>query len=53
LYDRAGAYLPRFIVYLALVAFGAVMLSFFLQSDQRSIATEREMTANAGVPLEG
>src|SRR5690242_6034388 len=53
LYDRAGAYLPRFSVYLALVAFGAVMLSFFLQSDQRSIATEREMTANAGVPLEG
>ena len=53
LYDRAGAYLPRFIVYLALVAFGAVMLSFFLQSDQKSITTEREMTANAGVPLEG
>ena len=53
LYDRGGAYLPRFIVYLALVAFGAVMLSFFLQSDQKSITTEREMTANAGVPLEG
>jgi len=53
LYDRAGAYLPRFIVYLALVAFGAVMLSFFLQSDQKSITTEREMTANTGVPLEG
>ena len=53
LYDRAGAYLPRFIVYLAAVAFGAVILSFFLQSDQESITTEREMTANAGVPLEG
>jgi predicted MFS family arabinose efflux permease len=32
LYDRAGAYLPRFIVYLAGVALGAVILSFFLQS---------------------
>ena len=53
LYDRAGAYLPRFIVYLAAVALGAVILSFFLQSDQESITTEREMTANAGVPLEG
>ncbi len=52
LYDRAGAYLPRFIVYLAAVAFGAVVLSFFLGSDQESIASEREMTANAGVPLE-
>src|SRR5246127_3519256 len=31
LYDRAGAYLPRFIVYLASVAFGAVILTFFLQ----------------------
>ena len=52
LYDRAGAYLPRFIVYLASVAFGAVVLSFFLRSDQESIAPERKMTANAGVPLE-
>ena len=31
----------------------AVILSFFLQSDQESITSEREMTANAGVPLEG
>jgi predicted MFS family arabinose efflux permease len=53
LYDRAGAYLPRFIVYLAAVAFGAVILSFFLQSDQDSIRPEREITANAGVQLEG
>ncbi len=49
LYDRAGAYLPRFIVYLAVVAFGAVILSFFLQSGQQGIASEQEMTANAGV----
>lgn len=53
LYDRAGAYLPRFIVYLAAVAFGAVVLSFFLPSDRARITSEREITANAGVPLEG
>jgi hypothetical protein len=53
LYDRAGAYLPRFIVYLAAVAFGAVILSFFLQSDQKSIPSKQETTANAGVLLEG
>jgi predicted MFS family arabinose efflux permease len=52
LYDRAGAYLPRFIVYLAAVAFGAVILSLFLHSNQKSIRSEREMIANAGVPLE-
>jgi predicted MFS family arabinose efflux permease len=53
LYDRAGAYLPRFIVYLAGVAFGAVILSFFLRSDQESITSAQEMIANAGVGLEG
>ena len=53
LYDRAGAYLPRFIVYLAAVAFGGVILSFFLQSGQKSITSEREMTAKASIPLEG
>lgn len=47
LYDRADAYLPRFIVYLAAVAFGAVILSFFLQSGQKSITSERETTASA------
>lgn len=52
LYDRAGTYLPRFIVYLASVAFGAVILSVFLRSDQESITSERKMIANAGVPLE-
>jgi predicted MFS family arabinose efflux permease len=52
LYDRAGAYQPRFIVYLAAVAFGAVILSFFLQFGGESIRSEREMTANAGVQLE-
>ena len=52
LYDRAGTYLSRFIIYLASVAFGAVILSFFLRSDQESITSERKMIANAGVPLE-
>ena len=33
LYDRAGSYLPRFIAYLAAVAFGAVILSFFLKQN--------------------
>ncbi len=33
LYGRAGAYLPRFIVYLACVGFAAAILSLFLRSD--------------------
>jgi len=48
LYDRAGAYLPRFIVYLAAVAFGAVILSFFLKFDPKSVKSEQEITSNAG-----
>jgi predicted MFS family arabinose efflux permease len=43
LYDRAGAYLPRFIVYLAGVAFGAVIISFFLQSRHESVTPEQDM----------
>jgi len=35
LYDRAGGYQPRFIVYLAAVAFGAVILSLFLRTDAK------------------
>jgi predicted MFS family arabinose efflux permease len=52
LYDRAGAYLPRFIVYLAAVAFGAVILSLFLRSDQENTAAQQESVASAGVPLD-
>ncbi len=52
LYDLAGAYLPRFIVYLAAVALGAVILSFFLRPEQVSITTERGIAASAGVRLE-
>jgi predicted MFS family arabinose efflux permease len=53
LYDRAGAYLPRFIVYLAGVALGAVILSFFLQHSKEGIRSELDMAANADVSLEG
>ncbi len=53
LYDRAGAYLPRFIVYLAAVAFGAVILSFFLQSARESMKSAPEMTVSADMQLEG
>ena len=52
LYDRAGAYLPRFIVYLAAVAFGAVVLSFFLQY-KRSIVSGQELITKAAVRFEG
>lgn len=48
LYDRAGAYLPRFIVYLAGVAFAAAILSLFLKSGQESVAPEQEMSSNEG-----
>jgi predicted MFS family arabinose efflux permease len=43
MYDRAGAYLPRFIVYLATVAFAAVILSFFLRSDGENPSYEQDM----------
>jgi len=52
LYDRAGAYLPRFIVYLAVIAFGAVILSLFLRSEQKSIGIQDELIATADAPLE-
>jgi len=53
MYDRAGAYMPRFIVYLAAVAFGAVILSFFLPSDRESVKSERAMNADTEGQLEG
>lgn len=52
LYDLAGAYLPRFIVYLAVIAFGAVILSLFLRSEQKSIGLQNELTATSDAPLE-
>ncbi len=53
MYDRAGAYIPRFIVYLAAVAFGAVILSFFLPPDRESVKSEPAMNAGTGGQLEG
>jgi MFS family permease len=53
MYDRAGSYLPRFIVYLAAVAFGAVILSLFLRYREESVPSEQEVTANLDVALEG
>lgn len=52
LYDRAGAYLPRFIVYLAAVAFGAVVLSFLLPSRQSSLVAAQPSIANDGFSIE-
>jgi len=43
LYDRAGAYLPRFVVYLAAVAFAAVILSFFLRSNRTDASLQQEV----------
>ncbi len=40
LYDRAGSYQSRFIVYLAAVAFAAVVLSLFLRPDVQKSAHE-------------
>ena len=54
LYDRAGAYLPRFIVYLASVAFGAVILSLLLRSDDEKTTPERDRTEpDTAVSFEG
>ncbi len=52
LYDGVGAYLSRFIVYLAAVAFGAVVLSFFLRSEDNGITSARGVTASGDVPFE-
>ena len=52
LYDHAGTYLPRFIVYLAAVAFGAVILSLLLQSERAAIAPPSELLAELEVPLD-
>lgn len=53
LYDKAGAYLPRFIVYLAGAALLAVVLSLFLPSGRES-AEQRELAESAApISLEG
>jgi MFS family permease len=52
LYDRSGAYQPRFIVYLAAVAFAAVMVSLFLRSEAEKATREPNLAASADASLE-
>jgi predicted MFS family arabinose efflux permease len=52
-YDRAGFYEPRFIVYLACVAFGAVALSLFLRRGRTPISQDTGRLSPAiAMPLE-
>ncbi len=54
LYDHAGAYQPRFIAYLAGVAFAAAILSLFLRSDENQTCCERDIAVSStAVGLEG
>jgi predicted MFS family arabinose efflux permease len=46
-YDRAGFYEPRFIVYLACVAFAAVVISLFLRRGRTPISQDAGRTAPA------
>jgi predicted MFS family arabinose efflux permease len=46
-YDRAGGYQPRFIVYLAAVAFAAVILSLFLPSRLETDDLEPDIAATS------
>jgi predicted MFS family arabinose efflux permease len=47
LYDRVGSYQPRLIVGLAIVAFGAALVSLFLRSDKKKIADLEELDQDA------
>jgi predicted MFS family arabinose efflux permease len=47
LYDRAGGYQPRFIVYLACVAFAAVLLSLFLPPHFKMVELDADTAAMA------
>jgi predicted MFS family arabinose efflux permease len=52
-YDRAGSYQPRFIVYLACVAFAAVAMSLFLRrSREQNSYDPGIMTPAVTIPLE-
>jgi predicted MFS family arabinose efflux permease len=54
LYDRAGRYLPQFIVYLAGVSFAAVLLSLFLRTDGKQSEEESDVALSTSVAsLEG
>ena len=50
LYDHAGAYQPRFIVYLAGVSFSAAILSLFLRSRGYRTIRERDTVASSPLP---
>jgi len=49
-YDRAGSYQPRFIVYLACVAFAAVVISLFLRRNREQASYDKGVMTPA-VPL--
>lgn len=51
-YDRAGTYQPRLIVYLACVAFGAVIFSLLLRNHRRSELITSENGVTQTVPIE-
>jgi predicted MFS family arabinose efflux permease len=51
-YDRAGFYQPRFIVYLALVAFAAVAISLLLRRQKQTFEDAGKMTPAPGISLE-
>jgi predicted MFS family arabinose efflux permease len=52
-YDQAGFYHPRFIVYLACVAFVAVAVSLFLRRNQKPTSRDADRTALAiAIPIE-
>jgi predicted MFS family arabinose efflux permease len=52
-YDRAGFYQPRFIVYLACVAFAAVAMSLLLRRRQKHSSDDAgKMTSAAAISLE-
>ena len=54
LYDRAGFYQPRFILYLACVAFAAAVLSLALRRDRGRIEpAASELAAASAVSMEG
>jgi MFS family permease len=50
LYDRAGGYQPRFIVYLACIAFAAVVLSLFLSPPHGMIQREEGLDTITVIP---
>jgi predicted MFS family arabinose efflux permease len=52
LYDRAGSYQPRFVVYLATVACAAVVLSLFLRSDAEKTTHEPDLAPAAAASPE-